>query len=282
MSLRFHLRSPATCDIGFSGVPLRAAFLSLLRDHDHDLSSQVHGQSGPRSYSIDPFRCDARFRTHFKQGEEYDFGVHLFRPSLFQGMLREIALKRNHDIRILHRNFALRRVDMQQTSSESLMDQWLEEKPGDHDQPLKMRFHFKTPTQFSSFGTDYAYLLPTPEKLFSGALKVWKSLEQCMTPELSGPYRDWITSNVFVSGHRLQTVKVPLGRKRSILGFVGDAEYTMRQSDEFLANLTYCLARFAELSNVGKGRSAGFGKVCVDFGVRGPRSQGRRGNKDVF
>jgi CRISPR-associated endoribonuclease Cas6 len=250
--------------MGFSGVVLRAAFLDLLRNHNKGLSDRVHGEAGPRAYSIDPFPCDGRFRTCFEQGEEYDFGVYLFRPSRFQGVLRDLAIKPDHEIRVLHHFFPLNRVDIDQTSPECLMEQWLEEKPDDSSRPLKMRFHFETPTQFSSFGSDYAYLLPTPEKLFSGTLKVWKTLEKCMTPEMSGSYRDWITRNIHVSGHRLRTVKVPVSRRRSILGFVGNVEYTMKQTDESLANLTFCLARFAELSHVGKNRSAGFGKVRLE------------------
>ncbi|MHA1769310.1 MAG: CRISPR system precrRNA processing endoribonuclease RAMP protein Cas6 [Candidatus Thorarchaeota archaeon] len=282
MSLRFHLSSPATCVIGFSGVPLRAAFLNLLRSYDRDLSAQVHGEAGPRAYSIDPFRCNTRFQTHFEQGEEYDFGVNIFSPSRFQGMLRNIAMTRNHKMRILHYGFSLRRVDMQQMTAKSLMEQWLAERPDSGNRPLRMRFHFRTPTQFSSFGSDRAYLLPTPEKIFSSLLKVWRTMEQSVTVERSGAYRDWITENVFVSGHRLQTVRVPLGRGRSLMGFVGNVEYSMEPSDDPLANLTYCLARFAELSNIGKNRSAGFGKVEVEIGDRTMRDRKRVRRSSVF
>ncbi len=278
MSLRFHLSSPATCDIGFSGVPLRAAFLNLLHEYDGGLSDKIHGQGGLRAYSIDPFHCDSAFRTHFTQGEEYVFGVNLFRPAQFQGMLRSIAIRRNYGFRILHHDFSLQRVDLKQITTELLMKQWLENMPNKTDGPIKMRIHFLTPTQFSSFGSDYAYLLPTPEKVFPGLLRIWKMLERSMTPELTGKYRDWITENVYVSGHRLKTVKVSLGRGRSLMGFVGNVEYSMRASDDSLSSLTYCLAKFAEICNVGKNRSAGFGKVEVDFKTRNKnQSRNRRG-----
>jgi CRISPR-associated endoribonuclease Cas6 len=265
MSLRFHLSSPVTCDIGFSGVPLRAAFLNLLREYDSDLSDKVHGQSGLRAYSIDPFQCDSAFHTHFMQGEEYDFGVNLFRSTQFQGMLRSIAIRRNYGFRILHHDFSLQRVDLKQISTDILMKQWLENMPTETNKPIKMRMTFLTPTQFSSFGSDYAYLLPTPEKVFPSLLRIWKMLERSMTPELTGKYRDWITENVYVSGYRLKTVKVPLGRERSLMGFVGNVEYSMKASEDPLSSLTFCLAKFAEICNVGKNRSAGFGKVEVNF-----------------
>ncbi|MHA1137767.1 MAG: CRISPR system precrRNA processing endoribonuclease RAMP protein Cas6 [Candidatus Thorarchaeota archaeon] len=265
MSLRFHLSSPATCDIGFSGVPLRAAFLNLLREYDGGLSDRVHGQAGVRTYAIDPFQCDSAFRTYFTQGEEYEFGVNLFRPSQFQKMIRNIAIRRNYGFRILHHDFSLKRVDLEQIPVESLMEQWLEQMPSESDKPIKMRMHFLTPTQFSSFGSDRAYLLPTPEKVFPGLLRIWKTLERGMTLMILGKYRDWITENVYVSGHRLRTVKVPLGRGRSLLGFVGNIEYSMKPSEDSLSKLTFCLAKFAEICNVGKNRSAGFGKVEVDF-----------------
>jgi CRISPR-associated endoribonuclease Cas6 len=282
ISLRFYLRSPATCAIGFSGVPLRAAFLNLLHSFNADLSSRVHGEEGLRAYSLDPFRCDPRFQTQFMQGEEYDFGVNLFRPRQFQGMMRSIAMRRDCELRILHHEFSLRRVDMEQVPIESLTEKWLKEMPQDTNGRVRMRFRFITPTQLSSFGSDRAYLLPTPEKVFSGLLRVWKTLERSTTLLLTSAYRDWITENIYVSWHRLRTVKVSLGRRRTLLGFVGEVEYSMETSESSMANLTYCLARFAELCNVGKNRSAGFGKVLIDTPNQDPDEHTKWRGKDVL
>ena len=171
---------------------------------------------------------------------------------------------------------------MEQVSIESLTGNWLDEMSQTTDEPIKMRFRFLTPTQFSSFGSDHAYLLPTPEKVFSGLLKVWKTLERNTTPLLTGAYRDWITENIYISGHRLRTVKVQIRRGRALLGFVGEVEYNMKYSEDSMTNLTYCLARFAELCNVGKNRSAGFGKVSIETPDKGTSEHNGWRGKDVL
>ena len=262
ISLRFHVTSPFSGEMNFSGVPLRAAFLNLLKEYNEQLSGNVHESDGLRAYSLDPFPCDSRFQTHFKEGDDYEFSVHLFKPSSFDDVLRKIALMSHDRLRIYHHYFPMRRIDFAQKSPSDLMTQWTKQLESIKSS-VRLRFRFHTPTQLSHFGNDRAYLLPTPEKVLTGLLRIWNTVEGATRLEHTGEYYDWINEHVYVSGHDLHTVKVSLGRKRNLVGFTGDIVYTIESSKDPLAKFTIGLVKFAEICNIGKNRSAGFGKVTV-------------------
>jgi CRISPR/Cas system endoribonuclease Cas6 (RAMP superfamily) len=99
--------------------------------------------------------------------------------------------------------------------------------------------------------------------VLTGLLRVWNTVEGATRLEHTGEYYDWITENVYVSGHDLHTVRVSLGRKRNLVGFTGNIVYTIEASKDPLTKLTVGLAKFAEICNIGKNRSAGFGKTTV-------------------
>ncbi|NHI84351.1 MAG: CRISPR system precrRNA processing endoribonuclease RAMP protein Cas6 [Candidatus Thorarchaeota archaeon] len=265
ITLRFHLTSPFSGEIGFSGVPLRAAFLDFLRECNGELSERVHGAEGTRAYSIDPFPCDAKFNTHFEAGQEYVFCVHLFKPSAYQDVISNIALKNGHSLRLHHHRFPMNRIDFLRRAPHSMMQEWTDFLNDIEEGLIRLRFNFLTPTQLSEFGSDKASLLPTPEKVFTSLLRVWNTMENATKLERTGMFRDWVTKNVYVSGYYLRTVRVPLGRGRTVIGFIGNVVYNIEPDDSPLVNLTTGLARYAEICNIGKNRSAGFGKVEVDI-----------------
>jgi CRISPR-associated endoribonuclease Cas6 len=105
------------------------------------------------------------------------------------------------------------------------------------------------------------YLLPDPEKIFSSLLRLWNLAAEEMVVEPIGDYRQWVQREVYVSRHRIRTSTADLGQRRSVIGFVGDATFGIRKDDSTFAPLTRVLAKFSELTNIGKNRTAGFGKV---------------------
>jgi CRISPR-associated endoribonuclease Cas6 len=265
ITLRFHLISPFSGEIGFSGVALRAAFLNYLREYDDELSEKVHGKNGLRAYSIDPFPCDKRFATYFEEGEECNFSVHLFRPSAFQDLIRKIALNNRNRIRVYHHEFSMKKIDFERKSPPDMMNEWTECIDEYNGSPIRIRFNFKTPTQLSNYGSDKAFLLPTPEKVFTGLLRIWNTVENATHLETTSEFYDWVSESIYISGYNMRTVKVRLGRKRSIIGFIGDIVYNIDSDEAALVNLVLGLANFAEICNIGKNRTAGFGKVQVDI-----------------
>jgi CRISPR-associated endoribonuclease Cas6 len=261
ISLRFRVTSPFTGRMGFTGIPLRAGFLDMLRRYDRKLSNRVHDASTVRSYSLDPFLFDRNFATEFTQGDEYSFGVNLFDAESVSNAIRNMAIEGSSEIRIHHHHFPVRRIDFERHEGDELMNQWIAEDIDTEERSISIRMRFLTPTQLSQYGTDRACLLPTPEKVFTGLLRVWNTVGRATKVEQPSSYYDWINRNVYVSHHRIRTEKVPLGRSRSVVGFVGNVTFGVESVTEPFGQLTLGLARFAEICNVGKNRTAGLGKA---------------------
>ncbi|MGV9170826.1 MAG: CRISPR system precrRNA processing endoribonuclease RAMP protein Cas6 [Promethearchaeia archaeon] len=263
ISLRFHLISPFSGEMNYTGIPLRAAFLNLLKEFDEELSSQVHGSKNLRAYSLDPLPLDSCFRTEFDEGEEYTFGIHIFNSERFADLIKHVAVRGTDKIRLHHHYFPVKRIDFKRRHTGKMMEDIASAFDTEDAKSLQITMNFTTPTQLSQYGSDRAYLLPAPDKIFSSLLRVWNSADDAASLENISKYRDWITENVYISGHRLRTVKVSLGRGRFVIGFVGKIHFRFEESYEPFVKLTLALAKFAEFSNLGKNRTAGLGKVSV-------------------
>ncbi len=265
IELNFQVVSPFTGQLGFTGTPLRAAFLGLLNDCDDQLTHQVHDARAIRTYALQPFPFDRDFTTNFVEGHEYSFRVNLLDSDRYQDALRRFALGAKRDLRIHHETFALMRVDFNAYDSGKMMETWLDEFRASFGDTVRIVMSFVSPTQLSAYGSDFACLLPYPERVFTSLLRIWNQIERATTVERVSEYRDWVESKLHVSAHRLHTTEVELGRNRSVVGFVGRVVYTLREAQSPLGLLTAGLAKFAELSNIGKNRTAGFGQVEVRF-----------------
>ncbi|MEM4735752.1 MAG: CRISPR system precrRNA processing endoribonuclease RAMP protein Cas6 [Candidatus Thorarchaeota archaeon] len=263
IELRFEVESSFTGQFGFTGPPLRAAFLSLLRECDEQLSGRVHDERGIRTYALQPFPCGRDFTTTFLQGQIYYFRVNLLDSDRYRDAIRQFALRAGRSLRVHHEVFHLRRIDFSSYETAMMMDSWIEEFRNTFDDTVRIVMSFITPTQLSAYGSDYACLLPSPERVFTSLLRVWNQIEGKTAIEHVSDYRDWVEKNVHVSAYNLRTAEVDLGRERSIVGFLGRVVYTLRNATSPLGMMTAGLAKFAELSNVGKNRTAGFGQVEV-------------------
>jgi CRISPR-associated endoribonuclease Cas6 len=256
--------SPFSGTLNYTGSPLRAAFLNLVRDCDYELSNNIHETGAIRQYSLHPFPFNRQFNTNFNEGEEYRFKVNLLDADKFKDAIRNIALGINSDIRLHHHAFPIRRIDFDHNDANQLMTGWTEPVKEIDVKSIRIGMHFETPTQLSVYGSDYACVLPQPARVFTALLRVWESIEKSSTVEYTSEYRDWVEQNVHISRHRIRTAHVPIGRRRQVVGFVGDVDYIIDTADSQLVALTVGLTRFAEFSNIGKNRTAGFGKVSVD------------------
>jgi len=281
IQLKFHLMSPFTGRLPFTGGPLRAAFLNLLRQADAELSSQVHDASEVRTYSLDPFPYDRQFMTLFKEGEEYTFGVNLLDSEHYARAIRQLVIANRTGIRLYHHLFPVRRIDLEQVNLETTMASWVEEFKRARGNSVVVTMYFLTPTQLSMYGSDMGCLLPQPERVFPALLRVWNRINQATSLERVSDYREWVEKNVSVSYHRIHTETVPLGRGRDFVGFVGKVVYVVGDRNSPFAALTGGLARFAEVSNIGKNRTAGLGRVRTVLETaaegRGRKTRIRRG-----
>ena len=263
VDLQFHVESPTSCSIPFTGPSLRAAFLKMVHEHSPELGDELHHGQGSRPYSIDPFPFDRQFRTHLTAGEMYTFSVRIMDSDDLSEHIRNMALRQSQVLQVQGLEFPIRSMDFRRWDPKSLWDELAlipEMKDGER---INIHMSFLTPTQLSQFDSDMVYLLPDPEKIFSSTLRLWNLGADDKRVEPISDYRHWVQRNIFVSRHHIRTRRVLMGPERPVVGFLGDVTFTMIPEGDLYSSLTPVLARFSELTNIGKNRTAGFGKVNV-------------------
>ncbi|MEM2094545.1 MAG: CRISPR-associated endoribonuclease Cas6 [Candidatus Bathyarchaeia archaeon] len=120
---------------------------------------------------------------------------------------------------------------------------------------------FESPTYLSSMGASYRCLFPEPVRLFSNLMRLWScfSTSRRYTKEEHATYKDWLGKHIGVSQYRLKTVFAHM-RKKKAPGFQGWVTYEMDRNDDW-NKVTIMLAQFAQYSNTGGNRTAGFGET---------------------
>ncbi|MCF2138273.1 MAG: CRISPR system precrRNA processing endoribonuclease RAMP protein Cas6 [Candidatus Thorarchaeota archaeon] len=269
ISLQFYLQSPFTGSLDFTGTALRGAFLNMLKSDDPELSKTLHDSHETRIYSLVPFPTDTRFQTLFNEGETYNFAVHVLDAGSLRTGIRNLIIRPPKTIRLHHYQFPVSRIDYTQLDFEALMAEWTDEFRSTLCTPYKIVMRFLTPTHLSHYGSDFSTLFPQPERVFPSLLRVWNNIDRLPLIERVSEYRDWVEQKVSISRYNLRTTEIRMGTRRKIIGFIGETVYSIHDNDSPFAALTASLSRFAELSNVGKNRTAGFGRVEVRLGRRG-------------
>ncbi len=115
----------------------------------------------------------------------------------------------------------------------------------------KIPLIFKTPTAFRSQGKHRVF--PEPELVFGSLLRRWNSLSPLNFHEI--PF-----SEILVSRFRLTTEPFYLGNL-TLIGFVGEVVYDLKNLSAPERRVVSALARFAQFAGVGYKTTMGMGKV---------------------
>jgi CRISPR-associated endoribonuclease Cas6 len=235
----------------FTGYVARGLALNILNRVNPALSQDLHEPNALKPYSVTPL--------YFRSTKKYVDGYQLD-PST------PCILK----IRFLNDKMAKSALDYF-SSNESLMiyDTHFKvasltirtEDFSKVQNAERFRLIFDTPTHLSKIGSKFDQLFPEPNVVFSHLMRVW---DVCMTDkfgkEMHEKYKAWIEKSMTVSGYDLRTLTVT-GKSMKI-GFVGWCAYRIDEDSESnseLSSVTNKLAKFAEYSNIGMERTAGFG-----------------------
>lgn len=129
-----------------------------------------------------------------------------------------------------------------------------------------LRIDFATPTHLSNIRSKFDTLFPEPTSVFPNLMRIWDS---CMPDkfgkDIHTKYKAWIEKNVTISAYDLHTLTVFSGKSMKI-GFIGWSNYRIYDDKSEFSLTTNKLAKFAEYSNVGMERTAGFGVVRYSMG----------------
>jgi CRISPR/Cas system endoribonuclease Cas6 (RAMP superfamily) len=130
---------------------------------------------------------------------------------------------------------------------------------------------------------DYSVRFPIPVLFFGNLANIWKEISKDTSEIDREQFLHWINAHVYISGYKMKTVQVKIGKPKPVVGGLGNATFRVvkidknyyvhlmeeigRQHDYEYVNEDYSnncrwleiLCKVGELTNVGANRTAGMG-----------------------
>lgn len=249
------LRAKSSDKILFSGPKTRGAFLGLVDEVKPGLSNILHDSKNRIApYALRPLRrvgkvgLESYLNLEVVSNEKYVFHVSIFDKEIFMGLVDGLSHSIVKTMRIGEARFEVEKMVVKKVGLET-------PKP-----KTKLILEFMTPTYFKSVERPNNVLLPLPELVIGSAARIWNAFvsEDYEVRELC----ERVKKSVRIIAHKIRTVPpIKISKNRTMVGFVGRVSYEIL--DEEVAKVFTKLAKFAEITNVGGGRTAGFGVVRV-------------------
>lgn len=284
INLKFQVDSPIIFR-SFSGFASRGLFYELLKRVDESYAKDLHSSMRLASFSATPIFCLGSEKTRvvyrvLRQGSLCMLRFVVFDEKLARFVL-DALLHEDEPIRLLDTKVSLLEVSISQKEYSRFLE---EAKP-----VKRMVVEFLTPTffRFSPLvasalfpsrrlgggvsenrirGARRFHPLPEPVLMMRSLTRIWRMFSD--KPFSFSDYLSWVSSMGlslagYPGGIRTKRLYEHVTTKKFVVGFVGNVNFSIPE-DLYVkkwAKITDALLRFAEYSNVGGGRTAGFGMV---------------------
>jgi CRISPR-associated endoribonuclease Cas6 len=261
----------------YTGHIVRGAVLTKIQEHRPKVADLLHEENVIRPYSISPLfpHRERIYRTRrgeikVREGDTLQFNLGALTNELAQEVLQINLLKEKV-------NFTLTKVDFTtQTIKVERLDEQELFKEGGY---TKFRLEFLTPTYFSIKKQDFPLRFPDPRYLFSNIANIWNAHQPADGILIDQEdFYEWLENNVSISGYDLRTRTAYISKGAPVIGFKGWAHYRLSEEDKKYHEWINALCNYAEISNIGGGRTAGFG--CIRYKPKRQLTKKNSSSKD--
>ncbi len=244
----------------FTGHVARGLFLHIVRQVDPKAAAILHELNVSKPYSVTPLRFKSTSRVEnglvLDPAHPCRVGFRFLNDDLANYMLR--FFDKQNSVMIFDTVFRIASLNIKSKSYKDL----------EHEACVAERFRlfFETPTYLPCLGSGYRWMFPDPVRVFSGLMRVWNRFSdgKRFSKEEFLAYKEWLTKNVGVCAYRLGT-KLAFMRNKKAVGFLGWCSYEMGDLESEWNRVTVMLAKYAEYSNIGGNKTAGYGVTKTSF-----------------
>ncbi|MBD3190842.1 MAG: CRISPR-associated endoribonuclease Cas6 [Candidatus Heimdallarchaeota archaeon] len=250
----------------FTGHIIRAAILKTISQENAALAGKLHEGNKIRPFSLSPIipyksRLHRTKRGEIKvqEGETFQFRLGILSSELAQQLVTITLAKERLKFQLAKGQFKIVSINIEQSTAEELLTP-------STPLPKKMRFVFHTPTYLSILSQDFPLRFPDPRYIFTNLARLWNTFAPPTTQIDEEAFYNWLSEHVSISGYDLTTRSAYISKGAPIIGFKGWVHYSLSEEKGDGAGYlqwVHALASFAEYSNIGGGRTAGFG--CVSY-----------------
>jgi len=261
----------------FSGFAVRGVFFDVLKRVNEQLALRIHSEKAIASYSVTPVEAlrgqySSFIYNRFDGPLHAQFKISILEPGLMNVFTQALVSSSFRTVKLVDAEVPVVELSVVQQSFKKIME---EAKPVRRFEVL-----FRTPCYFRrsvSTGSSNSVLkedrppyrsvpLPDAGLMFRNLARLWRRFSGISFEY--GDYASWIDKGgVALAGFPtgIRTVRVYEHPKSNkwVMGFIGGVRFSMPRDlfSEKFARFTDALMRFAEYSNVGGNRTAGFGVV---------------------
>jgi CRISPR-associated endoribonuclease Cas6 len=242
----------------FTGHVARGLLLHMVRLVDPSAAGVLHELNTSKPYSVTPlsFRSVSRVEKGYVLDPAQPCLVRFrfLRDNLANYLLR--FFEKQNTVMIFDTVFRIASLSIKSKSYADL----------EHEASSDERFRlvFKTPTYLPCLGSSYRWMFPDAVRVFSGLMRIWNlfSDSRHFSKEEYLAYKEWLAKNMGVCEYRLWT-RLGIMREKKAVGFVGWCAYEMKDLESKWNKVTAMLAKYAEYTNIGGNKTAGYGVTKV-------------------
>lgn len=242
----------------FTGHVARGLLLHFIRQVDPAASGLLHELNVSKPYSVTPLRFKSKSRTEAGYVLDPLFPCNVsfrFLKDEYSALLLSFFQKQNS---------ALVFDTVFQIASMSISCKSYADLEREAQAVAGFTLDFLTPTYLANLNSSYHWMFPDPVKVFCSLMRCWNrfSDERRFSKEEYVDYKDWLLKNVGVSRYELRT-RLAVMRNKKATGFTGYVAYELGDKESPWNGITFMLVRYAEFSNVGGNKTAGYGQTRV-------------------
>ena len=249
----------------FSGYAVRGIFFDLIKSVDEKMAEKLHSSKDIAPYSVTPVEFVESGRIVYRECGPMKgrFKITVMKDEISE-ILRDAIISKD-SINFVNRKAIITEISVREFDFRSFLE--------NAKSVRKFSIKFRTPCYFRLLsskegrrrGQYRAYPLPDPAFLLRSVLRLWNSFSDVKIEE---KFVEWVDDGgVSISGFPkgIKTVRVyehPTTNKWNV-GFIGRVHYSL-PDDSYnpkFSLIVDALMSFAEISNVGGNRTAGFGVV---------------------
>lgn len=279
-ALTLHLRPTHQDEIpAWTGRAAYAWFLASLQHIQPELAGIIHDQQGIKPFTVSRLsgiRPSDKGLTIIQPDHVYKLRVTTLHADLTRLTLNVLMADwLSHGVVLHDQPFRVERIVTDETADcwtgtddyADLLQRYTLSGPAGR-LPHRLHFTFASPTSFNKTG-GHQMPLPLPELVFGSLIERWKAFASVpLHPDLLA----FVKECVVISQHRIQTERVSFERsdRGAVVGFVGDAAFTIQSSDAYWLGQLQMLAAFARYSGVGVRTTMGLGQARARLSVSVP------------
>ncbi len=249
------------------GYVFRGVIMRWLKEVNMELVHELHAYREIRPYAIN---CIIS-----KKIPKIDFILVTYKDDLSEALIQDILFNEKVCLKIGQKYYYFSKIKIER------LDYLLFFKKS---RPIKaFSVNFVKPVYFNTSKGDYSVRFPIPILFFGNLTNIWNDISKDTSEIDRKDFLNWINTHLYVSGYRMRSVRVDIGKPQPVVGGLGNASYRVtkinkeyykryfeqlnRKYDYELVNQNYSnncrwleiLCKLGEHTNVGANRTAGLG-----------------------